>query len=299
MNLLLTGASGSLGKRLAPVLIDQPGIRLHSLIHRKSLSLEGCTDRPGDLRDPASLNSALEGIDTVVHLAAVTHTNRVHEYDSINREGTEHLLQACKTNGVRRIVYISSRTAHKDGGAYALSKLQAEECIQQSGLAYQILRLGEVYGPGSPDAINRLFAWVAKYPLVPLIGNGQATLNPLFIDDALEGIVETVSLDAASSGTWELAGPEDISLNNIIRRMGKLIGVNRSTLPVPVPMFRAITEILLFLNSEWMARDQITRLICPKLKTAPLSELLHGFATRSLEDGLTTCKTLAPKFTWA
>lgn len=229
----------------------------------------------------------------------MTHTNREHEYDSINREGTLNLIQACRQNNVRRIIYISSRTAHKDGGAYALSKLQAEECVQQSGVAHQILRLGEVYGPGSPDAINRLFAWVAKYPLVPLIGNGKTTLNPLFIDDALEGIVETVTMEAAISGTWLLAGPEDISLNNIVRRMGKLIGVNRTTLPIPIPMFRAITEILLFLNSEWMARDQIARILCPKLKTAPLSELIHGFTPRSLEDGLTTCKSRAPEFTWA
>ena len=162
MTLLITGASGLVGSRLLPRLADS-GHECRALV-RGDLSLPpGVTAVRGDLAEPDSLAPAVEGIETVVHLAALFRTEDEDAIWRANLDGTRNLIAAVKSGspGARFImtstgnVYDqdSARPAREDDScaptaAYPKSKLAAEELLKESGLNWSILRLPFVYGDG-------------------------------------------------------------------------------------------------------------------------------------------------------
>ena len=156
MKILVTGASGFLGKNLLVLLKHEEDLHLSALVHRRVLGVGGCEAVPGDLNDPASLSRAVEGMDMVVHLAALTRSHRKEDYYEINAKGTKNLVNVCVRHKVGRFIYVSSRAAHADGGAYAHSKLLAEDYVKQSDLSWVIIRPSEVYGLDGGDAVYKL-----------------------------------------------------------------------------------------------------------------------------------------------
>ena len=292
MKILLTGATGGLGQSLVPRLVEKKGFRITALVHRSPLTLDGCGEVAGDLSNPESLERATAGMDTVVHLAALTHTNRRGDYFRVNLDGTRNLLKASVENGVRRFVYVSSRTAHPAGGAYAESKFQAEELVKESGLPWLILRPAEVYGKGSRDAINKLAHYIRKFKIVPIIGDGQYKLNPVFMDDIIPAMTQAIIMENLKNAVLVLGGPEEISFVSLVDRISRFLGVRRFKFFVPVFVARTLIEVGLLLKKDLVARDQIPRLLCDKLQGDYIPPERFPYHPRKLEDGLS--RFLAP-----
>ena len=147
MRILITGGTGIIGKKLTGKL-KELDYELRLLVFKSELenikngNLEIAV---GDLSDPASLRQATSEVDIVIHLAAITHTNNQELYLKVNTEGTKNLIRACEDNQVTKFIFVSSRTASEEGGAYAYSKLLAEKEVEQSKLDWVILRIAEVY----------------------------------------------------------------------------------------------------------------------------------------------------------
>ncbi len=160
--LLITGASGSVGSRLLPRLVAG-GHDCRALV-RRDLSLPpGVTGVRGDLDDTGSLSAAVDGVDVVVHLAALFRTGDDEAIWRANLDGTRNLLDAVKAHAPQaRFVMASTGNVYdqdasqpsREGdtcnptAAYPASKLAAEELVRLSGLTWSILRLPFVYGDG-------------------------------------------------------------------------------------------------------------------------------------------------------
>jgi UDP-glucose 4-epimerase len=158
--LLLTGATGLVGTRILPRLVDA-GFDTRALV-RKEIGLpEGATGVHGDLADSASLMRAVEGVDTVVHLAALFRTEDEAAIWRSNVDGTRNLIEAVREKAPHaRFVMAStgnvyaadgSRPSREDDpatatAAYPASKIAAEQLLRDSGLKWAILRLPFVYG---------------------------------------------------------------------------------------------------------------------------------------------------------
>lgn len=281
MKILVTGASGGLGRHLLRYLAGHKGLEVRALVHRSPVgSTNGTT---GDLLDIDSLVQATEGVDMVVHLAALTHTNRMEDYYRVNVDGTGNLLRACATNGVKRFIYVSSRAASRNGGSYAESKAQGEDLVKGSGLLWTILRPSEVFGPDSPDAINKLILWIRKFIFVPVIGDGGYTLSPAYVDDVIEAIGRCI-LNPEEGKTWVLSGPEEMSFTELVDRICGFLRVSRFKVFVPVFLAKWMVEILIWIGIEFLVRDQIPRLLCDKSDdAAPPPPNYHP---RKIEQGL-------------
>ena len=284
MRLLLTGITGVLGTALLKKLNKDGSLKLRALARRRESRFEGCEMAAGDLLDCKSLLEATQDMDAVLHLAALTHTSREAEYFRINVEGTKNLLRACAQNKVRRFIHVSSAAASADGGAYAVSKLQAEECVRQSGLSWLILRPAEVYGAGPGEAIQKLIGWVRKFPVIPVIGDGQYTLSPVFVEDVVSSLHEAVRREEVSGEVVGLSGPEVLTFNELIDRLSGFFMIRRSKIHIPVSLACGIVEILSRLKTGVVTPDQIPRLLSRKSASSN-SELL-GHHPRPLEDGL-------------
>lgn len=289
MKLLITGASGSLGQRLIPALLAREKIDIRTLVHQNLVQPSECEAVKGELGDLDSLIAATKGIDTALHLAALTHSPSASDYFAVNAEGTKNLLEACRRNNVRRFIFMSSGAAHPDGGAYSESKLAAEQAVQQSGLQWTILRPREVYGTGGREGINQLIAWVQKFPVIPVIGNGRYLLSPVFIDDVISATVEAVFRADVSEQVFILAGPENFTLPALIDRLASYFGVSVGKLFIPIPLLRGLIVLLNGLNIKALIRDQIPRLLCDKPSPENPEIPLLKFQPRKLEDGLSQC----------
>jgi nucleoside-diphosphate-sugar epimerase len=158
--LLLTGATGLVGTRILPRLVDA-GFDTRALV-RKAIDLPaGATEVRGDLADSASLMGAVEGVDTVVHLAALFRTEDEAAIWRSNLDGTRNLIEAVQAKAPRaRFIMASTSNVYAADGsrpsreddpatataAYPASKIAAEQLLRDSGLNWAILRLPFVYG---------------------------------------------------------------------------------------------------------------------------------------------------------
>lgn len=159
---LLTGATGLVGSRLGPRLV-QSGVRCRALVRREADLPSAIDQVHGDVTDASSLDDALDGVDAVVHLAAVFRTTDESAVWAVNLEGTRTLLEAVGRNapGARFVMASTSNVYSADNprpsreddpcgatAAYPASKLAAERLVRDSGLTWAILRFPFVYGDG-------------------------------------------------------------------------------------------------------------------------------------------------------
>lgn len=286
MKILLTGASSAIGSVLIKRLVDCADLEVTAMIHRSLVNISGCEARQGDLNNPELLARAVDGVDTVVHMAALTSSALESEYFRINVTGTQNLVDACVLKGVKRIIYISSRAASLEGGGYSRSKLEAEECVKNSGLQWLILRPSEVYGQGAGDTINRLIQWVQKYPFVPVIGKGQAKLSPVYIDDVVSAMERAVLDKELKGETILLSGPEELTFDELVGRIAKYLGVRRFKLHLPAGLVKFGATVLTSLGKKILVPDQIPRLLCAKDQGTRKASALISYSPRKLEEGM-------------
>lgn len=169
MNILITGATGKVGSRLAKRLAGR-GDHVRCLVRSPARAADlGLAPHveivKGDLLDAASLDLAVRGIDAIVHCAAFFRGATPEQAHAVNDLGTRHLANAARAAGVKRFVFTSTglvygpkggRAAHEDDAcapidAYPLSKLAAERfLLALEGLDVRVLRLPFVYGDGDP-----------------------------------------------------------------------------------------------------------------------------------------------------
>ena len=160
--LLLTGATGLVGSRLLPRLA-QDGLECRALVRGDVALPPGTTGVRGDLADPETLRAAVEGVDVVVHLAAVFRTDDEDAIWRANLDGTRNLVAAVQEHAPRARFVMSSTSNVYDAdatrpaletdacsptAAYPASKVAAEQLLRDSNLTWAVLRLPFVYGEG-------------------------------------------------------------------------------------------------------------------------------------------------------
>lgn len=289
MKVFLTGASGGLGQRLLRYMKGLGNCEIKVLIHNSPVVFSGCSSVKGDLSDFASLVEATNGVDMAVHLAALTHSNSRADYFRVNVDGTKNLLEACVANGVKRFIHVSTGAAHPDGGDYSESKLQAEELVKASGLQWMIFRPSEVYGPDSPDAINKLIKWIQNLAVVPVIGNGRYVLSPAYIDDVISVMGQCAFNPALLGKILVVSGPELMTYTEVIDRISHFLKVKRLKVFIPIFLAKALIEILAFVGGSFLVRDQIPRLLCDKSSSLDPALKPPNYHPRKLEQGLVQC----------
>ncbi len=284
--LLVTGASSEMGGALIRKLLNNPELKIRAMVHRSMVNVPGCEIRPGNLKNLDLLARALSGVDIVIHMAALTRSSRESNYFETNVRGTQNLIDACLKSEVKKIVYVSSLAASVNGGGYSRSKLEAEQCVKNSGMKWVILRPSEVYGQRVGDSINRLIHLIQKYIFVPVIGNGQCKLSPVFIDDAVSAMELSIFNEALENETIALAGPEELTYNELVDRVAIFFGVKRFKLHFPIGLVKLGIALMSRLGINILVPDQIPRLLCKKSFDIDLAKEKLGYSPRILEEGM-------------
>jgi uncharacterized protein YbjT (DUF2867 family) len=257
--ILLTGATGTVGSALLRRLTadGQPVRALVRDQRRLGEQRVRVQIALGDLADPPSFRNALRGVDTVVHLAASIRDQPRGSIEELNAVATLRLVRAAERAGARRFVFFSALGAtHHSRTRFFRAKALAEEAVEDSSLSTLIFHPSLIYTPGDPwltllDRFSRL-------PAVPVSGSGRALYQPVWAEDVAEAVMHALT---ASQSTYDLAGPEVLSYNDIVRTVLVAAHRRRRLVHLPLPVVRASLKLLRFATwdeAELMEEPMVT-----------------------------------------
>lgn len=184
--ILITGASSPILKKLIEK-IDKGKYDVCAVTRNKrSLQFSNIDIAEGNFCNPVFANELLKGVQIVIHAAAVTHSYNKKDYLDINLEGTKILVDSSKINEVKKFVFVSSRTAVMESGAYGYSKLQAEAYLRENLDNWLVLRPAEVYGGNTSKGIDKLIEDICNrtWVICPLSVDNK--LYPIYINDVVD-----------------------------------------------------------------------------------------------------------------
>jgi uncharacterized protein YbjT (DUF2867 family) len=239
--ILLTGATGTIGSALLRRLTGA-GEPVRCLVrdprglgdHRVRVQIA-----MGDLADPPSFRNALRGVSTVVHLAAAIRDEPHASIEELNAVATLRLVRAAERAGARRFVFFSAMGArHHSRTRFFRAKALAREAVEESSLETTVFSPSIVYAPGDPwlTLLDR-FSYL---PAIPVSGSGKALYQPIWAEDVADCVVAALMASGPRRRAFELAGPETLSYDEIVRAAVP----RRPLLHLPLPLVRASLRLL-------------------------------------------------------
>jgi uncharacterized protein YbjT (DUF2867 family) len=231
--LLLTGATGLVGSAVLRRLVAE-GAEVRCLVRnprRLGAQRVRVQIALGDLTDPPSFRNALRGVHTVVHLAAAIRDQPHGSIEEINGIATWRMVEAAERSGVERFVFFSVLGASTHQRARLLrAKALAEQAVRESRLRSTVFAPSIIYAPGDPwlTLLERL----ALLPLMPVSGRGRATYQPIWVEDVADCVIASLR-EPEGHERYELAGPEQLSHNDIVRTVLRSLNRTRPLLHVP------------------------------------------------------------------
>jgi nucleoside-diphosphate-sugar epimerase len=263
MRIFLTGGSGFIGSRLAPLAVQTghsvtvvtPINNAAERARCDALTQAGIKLVIAPLEDSAVIARELAGSDVVIHLAAAQHEAEQPEsyFHRVNVEGTRNLLNLAAQAGVRRFVHGStigvygsaaSGSLNEDSplapdNPYGRTKTAAEQVVRQfdSPMEWTIIRISETYGPGDMRLL-KLFKGIRKGRYLT-VGPGENVHQLIYVDDLSRGLLAACSAPAANKQTVVLAGSETTTTNEMVAAISEAVGSRKRVMHAPMWPFVA------------------------------------------------------------
>lgn len=209
-----------------------------------------------DVHDPAALARLLPGHDAVVNLVAILHGSEA-AFERTHVELPRKIAAACLGSGVRRLVHVSALGVSEDGPAkYQRSKARGEALLRSAGLDLTVLRPSVIFGAG--DRFLNLFAQLqALFPVMPLAG-AAARFQPVWVEDVASAVVACLQDPATVGHTYDCAGPDVLTLADLVRLAGRHGSRTRPVLPLPMALGRLQALMMELAPGEpLMSRDNL------------------------------------------
>lgn len=234
MRVLVTGATGFVGGRLVPALVEA-GHDVVALVRDPDRydAPPGVTVRTGDLLEAGSFESALEGVDAVYYLV---HSMRAGtDYAERDRRAAHNFAMAADEHDVDRVIYLGGLGEERDHlSEHLQSRREVEYVLSNHEFDLTTLRAAVIVGAGSAsfDAVRQLGK---RLPVMVTPKWVRTPCQPIAIDDVVAYLVGVLDSEATRGETFEIGGPEVLTYEDLIRRTARLAGQREpSVLPVPV-----------------------------------------------------------------
>lgn len=250
MNILLTGASGFIGRNLSAALI-QAGHRLKPICRRHGIDFRRMVA-------PTDWLPHLDGIDAVINCVGIIGESGPQRFLPLHTEAPIALFQACARAGIRRVLQVSALGADETAfSAYHLSKRTADDCLRSLDLDWFVLRPSLIYGLGGTSA--DLFMRLARLPLIPVIGDGQQQLQPIHICDVVTTVMHCLTA-AQTRQTLNIVGNETLAFSEWLQQMRLAQGMPRARL-LHIPYWLATVVATVGYRFSPMAHPENLRML--------------------------------------
>jgi nucleoside-diphosphate-sugar epimerase len=284
VDVLVTGGNGYVGRHLVAALVDRGDqVRVLALAGEDTAVIEemGVTVHFGDVCDPESLPTAFDGIEGVVHLAAMMHVWRpMSDYRAVNVGGTAHAARAAQRAGVRRFVHMSSSSVYGIArrlpvdesfplapvwDPYPVTKAEGDRLVQrlvaEEGLPAVILRPDQIFGPGDHLHLGATAARLRRGRGI-VVGRGDNAVPLVYVSDLVQGLLLALDHPAALGHTFNITNDAPLTQEEFLREIALAIGAPAPRVHVPYLALYAAASMAehVPIGPLTWARPPITRL---------------------------------------
>ncbi len=215
MKVFVTGATGFTGSRTVPLLLEK-GWQVHCLYRESSnrdvLLQPEIQWHLGSLEDPQEMIYAMQGCDALVNIA------------SLGFGHAETIVHSAQKAGIERALFISTTAIFtKLNSSSKNTRLAAEAAIQNSDLAFTILRPTMIYGSPRDRNMVRLIRWLQRFPLIPILGKGNFLQQPVFVDDVAQAIIQCLEQPETIGKSYNIAGKKALTYNEVIDTIAAIL----------------------------------------------------------------------------
>jgi NADH dehydrogenase len=213
-----------------------------------------------NIRYPETVATACEGMDAAVNLVGILSEFGAQQFEAVQAEGADTIAKAAAAAGVSTMVHVSAIGANADSDSvYAQTKAAGEAAVRAAIPAATILRPSVVFGP-EDEFFNR-FADLGRYaPALPLIDGGKNRMQPVYVGDVADAICKALTDPACAGQTYELGGPDVMTMKEIMEYTLEQAGQKRLLLPLPSVIASFKARFLELLPKPLLTRDQVKQL---------------------------------------
>ncbi|MBX3605142.1 MAG: complex I NDUFA9 subunit family protein [Piscinibacter sp.] len=279
-HIVVTGGTGFLGRSVCERLVERSGgaggrivVPTRRIMHAREVQMLP-TVQPveADLHDDAQLPGLLRGADALIHLVAVLHGSE-ERFRQVHVELPKRLAAACVAAGVRRVIHVSALGVGAAAPSrYLRSKAAGEAAWQSAGLELTVLRPSLMYG--RHDRLLNLFARLqALAPVLPLAG-AESRYQPVWVEDVAEAVVRCLDDPSTVGQVIECAGPEVVTLRQLVEAAGRWSGHPRPVWPLPDALARLQARLMTLLPGEpLLSPDNLDSMTVPSVAGGQLPGL--------------------------
>jgi len=277
MRILLTGATGLLGGELLELLLAG-GHKTRCLLRSDSPHASRLAEKPveilrGDVAREEDLYRALGDTDALLHVAGIEYSPPV--------------VRAARRAGVGRILIVGSTSAHSAYAFRSSPKLQMEELVRASGLAWTIVRPSMIYGSERDRNVHRLLRYLDRSPVFPIFGPGTNLWQPVYHEDCARGVFEALKRPVSVGRSYDLPGAEPLTYIDLVRTSADALGRSPRILKLPLePVRRALVTAERMRLPLPIDSGQVTRLREDKAYSYERARQDLDYAPRPFADGV-------------
>ncbi len=208
--------------------------------------------RRGNVLEPPSLESAMQGCAGVIHLVGIIRETRHQSFEQAHVQATDNVVKAATAAGVRRYVHMSALGTRENARAkYHKTKWQAEQLVRESSLNWTIFRPGLIHGPRgefTAMAVQWHAGKAAPFFFMPYFGGGLlgqrpvTRLQPILVDDVAELFVRALDTTKSEHQTYELGGPEQMTWPEMLEVFNSVLpGPRRTIMGIPIWLAKVLS----------------------------------------------------------
>lgn len=272
MRVVVAGGTGFIGRHVVDALVEHghaPVVVSRSVRARA----DGIATIAADVAR-ACAPDVVRGADAVVNLVGIKIGRGDNTFAAAHVDAPKHLIAAMTAAGVARFVHVSVVQTGDASGDYHATKRAGEAVVRNSGIEWTILRPALVCGPGD-DAITRLVQFVRAAPIFPVPSGETGPLQLVDVRDVALAVVRAVERRVAIGRTYDVVGPERITLRSLAQRVGAALELPVVTPPLPRGLMRMAAGVLERVPGDpLLTRSQLGMLL----------DGLHGDGTAARED---------------
>ncbi len=238
MHCLVIGATGYVGARLVPRLVDAGHeVRVLARDARKVAARPWGAEvetHVGDVADPVATAAACQGMDAVFYLVHMMDATGKEEFRRRDLEAAESVAAAASDAGVGRIVYLGGlQPQAATNSAHLASRHEVGEAFLASGVPTAVLQAGIVVGTGSAS-FEMLRHLASSSPVLPMPAEAYHRIQPIAIDDVLFHLVACLDLPPELNATFDVGGPDVLTYRDLLVGYAEVAGLPLVGVPVPV-----------------------------------------------------------------
>jgi uncharacterized protein YbjT (DUF2867 family) len=252
----VTGGSGFVGSAVLDELLSR-GYQVKALVNRRKLDRSDVQLIEGGLFNDKALDEGMRGCDAVIHLVGIImqRPSKGITFERMHIQGTRHVVDAAKRNGVKRYVHMSALGTRRDAVSdYHRTKFRAEEYVRASALDWTIFRPSFIHGPRG-EFMQMEAKWARRkappFLFMPYFGagafgrGGAGDLQPVYVDDVARAFVDALEKPNTIGEIYPLGGPDVVTwprMHHIVSEA--IVGKKRWAVAIPAWYAKAIARVV-------------------------------------------------------